>query len=127
MPKKPQHYIIENDALMQEWDYEKNNALNLYPSALGMRSHTKVWWKCSRGHSWCAMISNRSGHNRACPYCAHQLPIPGETDLATLYPELVKEWHPTKNGTLKPYEIMPGTHKKVWWKCDKGHEWQAEV
>ncbi len=127
MSNKPKHYIIEDGSLMQEWDYEKNDAQNLDPNALGMRSNTKVWWKCAKGHSWYAMISNRSSHHRACPYCAHQLPIPGETDLATLYPELIKEWHQAKNGTQKPSEIMPGTHKKVWWKCENGHEWQAEV
>ncbi len=126
MAKKPEHYILENPMLMAEWDYEKNNELSLDPSSLGTNSHTKVWWKCANGHSWCAMISNRSLHNRGCPYCAHQLPIPGETDFATLYPDLVKEWHPTKNQ-IKPSEIMPGTHKKVWWKCAKGHEWCAEV
>ncbi len=123
---KPKHYIIENVLLMQEWDYEKNNPLLLDPSTIGLKSQKKVWWKCSRGHSWLAMISNRSEHGRGCPYCAHQLPIPGETDLATLYPELAKEWHPTKNN-IKPSEVMPGTHKKVWWKCSNGHEWKAEV
>ena len=28
--------------------------------------------------------------------------IKGENDLATLYPALAKEWHPTENGNLKP-------------------------
>lgn len=111
---------------MAEWDYEKNDALGLNPDKLGMASHTKAWWKCSAGHSWYAMISNRSGHGRACPYCTHQIPIPGETDLATLFPDLAKEWHPAKN-TCSPSEVMPGTHKKVWWVCSLGHEWEAEI
>ena len=45
------------------------------------------------------------------------------------FPELIKEWHPTKNGELKPEEVTSGSNKKVWWKCEKGleHEWQTTV
>ena len=126
MPKKPRHVVAEHMALMEEWDYEKNDKMNIDPTVLGEASHTKVWWKCNEGHSWLAMVSNRVRHGRGCPYCSHQFPVPGKTDLATLYPELLKEWHPVKN-TCKPSELMPGTHKKVWWKCEKGHEWEAQV
>ena len=126
MPKKPKHVVAEHTNLMEEWDYEKNNKLNIDPTVLGEASHTKAWWKCKNGHSWMAMISNRVRHERGCPYCSHQLPVPGETDFATMYPELLKEWHPTKN-TCNPSELMPGTHKKVWWRCEKGHEWEAEI
>ena len=42
-------------------------------------------------------------------------------------PELAKEWHPTKNGSLEPADLTPGSNKKVWWVCVKGHEWQARV
>ena len=43
------------------------------------------------------------------------------------YPELVAQWHSTKNGELKPENISFGSHKKVWWKCPVAvdHEWQA--
>ena len=42
---------------------------------------------------------------------------------------LVEEWHPTKNGELKPSEVTFGSNKKVWWKCPKGddHEWVAVI
>jgi hypothetical protein len=48
-------------------------------------------------------------------------------NLFVLKPELVKEWHPTKNAPLKPQAITPGSGKKVWWICSEGHEWQAVV
>ena len=51
----------------------------------------------------------------------------GYNDLATTNPGLAKEWHPTKNGELTPQMIPAGTEKKVWWLCEKGHEWQAVV
>ena len=50
--------------------------------------------------------------------------------MATLNPELAKEWHPTKNGDLKPSMVTKNANKKVWWKCsnkDCGHEWKALV
>ena len=38
----------------------------------------------------------------------------------SLYPDLVKEWHPTKNGDLTPNDFTHGSGKKVWWLCPKG-------
>jgi very-short-patch-repair endonuclease len=40
---------------------------------------------------------------------------------------LSKEWHPTKNGNLKPTDVTIGTGRKVWWICPLGHEYQASV
>lgn len=51
--------------------------------------------------------------------------VAGVNDLATVYPKLAAEWHPTKNGDLTPSDVMPGNNKKVWWRCANGHEWQA--
>ena len=41
--------------------------------------------------------------------------------------EVAKEWDYEKNGNLKPEHFAPSSHKKVWWKCGKGHEWQAAI
>jgi len=46
------------------------------------------------------------------------------------YPELVSEWHPTKNNHLKPPEkYTHGSGELVWWKYPKGddHEWDAYI
>ena len=53
--------------------------------------------------------------------------IPGQTDLATINPTLSMEWHPEKNTGLTPMQVTAGSMKKVWWKCEKGHEWQATI
>lgn len=47
--------------------------------------------------------------------------------LATIYPELAAQWHPTRNGELTPEKFRPGSNKRVWWICSKGHEWEAVV
>jgi hypothetical protein len=38
------------------------------------------------------------------------------------YPELLSEWHPTKNKDLKPEDLTIGSRKKVWWKCPEGED-----
>jgi hypothetical protein len=45
--------------------------------------------------------------------------------LISEYPELIKEWHPTKNGELKPEDFTHGNGKKVWWLCQKGHSYDS--
>ncbi|MDD5503950.1 MAG: zinc-ribbon domain-containing protein [Candidatus Omnitrophica bacterium] len=40
---------------------------------------------------------------------------------------MAKEWHPTKNRPLTLADVVPGSHRIVWWKCEKGHEWQARI
>jgi hypothetical protein len=47
--------------------------------------------------------------------------------LAEQFPELIKSWHPDKNGNLSPHEVAPMSHNRVWWICDKGHEWQTII
>ena len=31
------------------------------------------------------------------------------------------------NDGLTPVDVMPNSGQKVWWKCNKGHEWQAVI
>ena len=42
-------------------------------------------------------------------------------------PELVAEWHPTKNEGKQPKDFSFGSNTKVWWQCDQGHEWQSAL
>ena len=58
------------------------------------------------------MIYDRSnGCN--CPICSGHKVLVGYNDLASLNPELAKEWHPTKNGNLKPTQVTLLSEKKV--------------
>ena len=45
-----------------------------------------------------------------------------ENSLASVNPELAKQWHPIKNGNFTPSRLSAGSHKKVWWKCEKGKD-----
>lgn len=119
-------YIIDNAELMAEWNWEKNNELGFDPETLTLGSHKNVWWKCGYGHEWQATISNRT-IGRGCPYCAGKKVLKGFNDLQTVNPALAKEWNYEKDNGLTPEDVTPSSNKKVWWKCNKGHEWQASI
>lgn len=120
-------YCIETDQphLLSQWDNCKNGQLKADGIASG--SHRKVWWRCEKGHEWQARVDSRVYTGRSCPYCANQSVLTGENDMATAAPEVAKLWHPTRNGDLKPSDVTSGSKKRLWWQCEKGHEWQAAV
>ena len=51
----------------------------------------------------------------------------GIGDLATLYPNVAAQWHPSANGELRPTEVSPGAKRKVWWQDKHAHEWVSTV
>ena len=117
-------YVIDNPKLMAEWNYEKN--VDLDPSKFTLGTDKKVWWKCQKGHEWQAVVSSRN-KGSGCPYCSGYCAIKGENDLQTVNPNLAKEWNYDKNNRLTPVDVLPNSNKKVWWKCQNGHEWQASI
>lgn len=252
-------YIIEDKKLMEEWNFDKNNQLELYPECITYGSEKKAWWICSENHEWYARIGSRS-QGSGCPECNkerrsssaerkiyyyikkyfnnsiwtytnkelgtkeldiyipelliaieydgdgwHQniqrdlekdklcdklniklirirepkcpkyestckfIYLQNKTDttlenviqtllvdfgvknplidfkmdiseieslsvhlkydknsFADQFPDIALEWHPTKNGKLKPNNVTVYSNKKVWWKCKKcGYEWMA--
>ena len=122
--KKEKKYVSDNAQLMAEWDWERNTDFDPMQFTLG--SNKKVWWRCSQGHEWQAIIANRH-KGSACPYCSGRCAVKGKNDLETTNPALAKEWNYEKNGRLTPAEIMPNSGKRLWWKCGAGHEWQARI
>ena len=96
---KNKRYLIDDEKLLKEWNQEKNEELN--PANIELGSHKKVWWQCSKGHDWQAIVSNRV-LGKGCPYCAGQKVWIGFNDLSTTRPDLANEWHPMKNGDLTP-------------------------
>ncbi len=59
------------------------------------------------------------------------------SELCCKYPQfnhLLKEWYPTRNRNLPPYNItltpesLTSTDTRlVWWRCKKGHNWNESV
>ena len=53
--------------------------------------------------------------------------ISGIDDILTTGPEIAKGWDYQKNQGINPAKKTRGSHDKVWWICDKGHEWEAPI
>lgn len=109
--------------LANEWHPEKNGELR--PSDMWPNSNHKVWWQCSKGHEWSATVGSRAAGS-GCPYCYGRYATK-ENNLESQYPELLAEWDREKNASLNPAEFTPHVGKKVWWRCMKGHSWQATI
>ncbi|MBU3717872.1 MAG: hypothetical protein FGM45_06165 [Actinobacteria bacterium] len=110
--------------LLQEWHPHRNTGVS--PESLSFGSNIKVWWLCSKGHEWLSSPKARS-RGGGCPVCSNKKLLVGYNDLATLRPELAVEWHPHRNSPLAPQDVLPGSDRKVWWLCSKGHEWQTSL
>ena len=114
-----------NPDLIKEWDYEKNSPI--YPYMVKKGSNNKIWWKCEKGHEWQAEISARTSGKSGCPYCAGRKTIQGENDLVSIESKLLSEWNYKKNDGKKPSDFKMHSGALVWWKCERGHEWQAKI
>lgn len=118
--------------LIKYWHSAKN--MNIKPSELSINSSAKIWWKCTKGldHEWQASphsLYELCLHGKTvCPFCANRK-VSVTNSLATLYPEIASQWHPTLNGSLTPSRVLPTSSLSVWWKCDKGenHVWQRLI
>lgn len=111
--------------LLKEWDMEKNG---LDPYSITAKNHRSIWWKCKKGHSWEAILSNRTDKHQGCPICSNHKVLAGYNDVATKNPEVVVDWDYKKNGNNTPQNVIYGSTTQVYWKCDIcGHEWKSEV
>lgn len=118
-----------NPALALEWHPTRNTLL---PTQVTQSSGLKAWWIGLCGHEWEAVIANRT-NGAGCNICGYiqggvknSTPVLGQTDLASQFPEITKEWS-AKNYPLLPTMVRSGTKRRVWWVCAKGHEWETPV
>ena len=108
--------------LISEWDYERNV---LFPSEVSAGSNKKIWWICKKGHSWQITIKIRTSGSD-CPICEKSKPSPRRVQLKQVfmdYPQLQQEFDYEQNQLLEHIT----TKTKLWWKCRKGHLWQASI
>jgi hypothetical protein len=114
--------------LLREWHPTKNGKLD--PRAMPRASNRKVWWQClrDREHVYAATVSHRTVQRSGCPFCAGKRVLPSES-LAARFPKVAAEWHPARNGHLRPEDVTPTSGRRVCWQCrrDPDHVWQTAV
>jgi hypothetical protein len=92
------------------------------PATVTPGSQKKLPWKCSKGHKWLAIVNNRSRQSQNCTICSGKKVLSGFNDLASKNPELAKQafgWNPR--------EFTEFSNKRLMWKCNKGHTWEAQI
>ena len=40
---------------------------------------------------------------------------------------IASEWNYDRNAILTSMDVGVNSHDKVWWKCEKAHEWEAII
>lgn len=114
---------VKAPELALQWHPVKNG--ELLPTQVTPHGSKEVWWKCEKGHEWKSTVVARQ-HRRYCPQCSEKK-LDSNYNLAVFSPQVVPFWHPTKNGDRTPYDFKPTSLEKVWWLCEKGHEWQRII
>src|SRR5262249_12029548 len=125
--------IRKSPELAATWHPTKNGRLT--PEDVTLHSRQRVWWQCPSNphHVWDTTVNNRQRSN--CPYCAgrfhrgmdarHRWQDP----ISVTHPQLMGEWHPTKNGRTRPHHLTAGSKRLVWWQCavNPDHAWRTPV
>lgn len=86
-------------------------------------------------HEWDATIGSRTtGRTSGCPFCSNppKRILVGFNDFETWCHNnnkdyLLDEWNYERNGELSPKDFSFGSGKKIWWKCNKNHQWQVSI
>ncbi len=117
--------LIEYKNLLKEIHPTMNSHLNL--SEITHGSEKSIYWICGKNHIWQSIVCNRTIHNSQCPYCQNKK-TNKENCLATKRPDLLLFWDYEKNS-ISPFDIVPGSDKRVWWKCNKNkeHVWKNSI
>ena len=53
--------------------------------------------------------------------------IVGHNDLATVNPELAREWDFDRNGDITPADVTGRSGSKYFWLCGEGHSYESAV
>jgi len=129
MPNVKHPPIATQTELMKDWPKNPDGSFSTIPHnpyKLSSGSAKKVKWICHVcSHEWETKIQNRFQRGSGCGFCANlRCHSDGRNSIATLAPELMKEWRYDLNPD--PLTVAAKSHKKAHWKCSTcSHEWIA--
>lgn len=84
-------------------------------------------WQCGEGHEWEASPTV-APVNPIQPGARCAMPLYRCPGRSVLSPNVARELHPSKNGTLSGADyFQQQQQQKVRWQCEEGHEWEASV
>lgn len=106
----------------QQFDADKNFPLTV--DSVTAKSSKKVWWKCDKGHSWEAVVKNRTSRGSGCPYCSGRRSTT-ETNISVTFPKFHQAMARFGTQDVAPEELKKTSKKVVHLQCIKGHTWEA--
>ena len=117
-------------AELAEWDYERNDAEDIYPNSITLGSNKLVHWICSccpdrQPHRWTATPDSRIASGQGCTVCAGRQ-VCVCNSLESTFPSVAAELDVDKNG-FGPSEITGSSMKKVWWRNRERGSWRQTV
>jgi hypothetical protein len=126
--------VAEVPHLVARWHPTKNDR---DPATTAATMAIRVWFICRAHeqdperphlHEWETSLKDQASKPTDCPFCMHRRACPSNS-LAVTDPDVAAEWHPTKNGDLRPEDVLRSANRDVWWRCalDKRHVWQARI
>ena len=127
MPNVKHPPIATQTELMKDWPKNPDGSISISPHnpyKLSSASSKKVKWICHVcSHQWETKIQNRFDRGSGCGFCAGlRCHSDGRNSIATLAPELMKEWRYDLNPD--PLTVAAKSGKKAHWRCSTcSHEW----
>jgi hypothetical protein len=115
---------VEPMNLRDEWDAERNGDLD--PAVIKGSYSKPVWWVCrahadgpgSHLHRWRAEVKQRATIQTGCPFCRNR-ELCAWNNLGFTRPDLAKLWDQDANGTVTPYDVLPGAPDEFMWRCER--------
>ena len=120
-----------SNAVLAEWDHERNPPQGNFPHNITLQSNKQIFWLCTKcpagqEHSWSAPPNNRTGRSKSCcPFCARQA-VCKCNSLPSLYPAIAAEWDYAKN-TQQPSDYTASSSFEAWWVSPQRCGWQQSI
>lgn len=119
--KMPVKYEVDEKSVVirEEWNYELNKALGIYPKDYSKFSGQEAIFDCliENNHPpYKASLARKFSGNTKCPYCYGQR-VCLQNSFGYNFFELAKSWCCEKNGKINPFKITKGKNTKYYFKC----------
>lgn len=134
--KKNGSFADKYPKLLEDWFYEKNDTLNIFPDKIPSHYSEVVWWKCHVcGYVWTATPDNRA-NGRGCSQCDKEnhsqimrdVLLARYGSLLQKNPEVAAFWSIGNNSGKTADDVTAKCDYKARWKCPKcGHQWIKRV
>lgn len=125
--------VADRPNMMAMWDYE-NNAIS--PNkVLAHSTIIECYWKCPICGKLEKAAPDKKYEAKTCWDCGNKIAgvtrrkseVQRKGSFAQHHPHLAKEWHPTLNGNVTPYDVTSGCGDEFYWQCKYGHTYKTTV